>query len=692
MIVKGNIPMAVLSQQLADAIAGRKVRAAVFTTFTFDPGFFELHILPVLFDQSFHQVDKVRRVQLEEALTTIDRLAVYYDRSGLSQDAEPAGLDYRRIDVRYATGIFHPKVALILVDEPVELDEGEEEAGTTSAQWRPQSLLVTVMSANLTRSGYWENIECAHIDEIQHQDLDDSRSSYRHDLLWLINRIRDCAGPDEDQSALDMIHTFLRYETPRDKPKYASFQGRYHTRLFSGVGKLTFSQWLADLRLGRRDWNLEVISPYFDHSGAGPLEDLIDIIGPRETRVYLPRDPDGTARVTREAYEAVSELAHWANLPEQIKDRGRGASSEKLLPRNVHAKVYRLWNSRERRDLLIIGSVNLTSAAHSHSRAGNLEAAFLVDVSEDGYPRRWWLERRDTEPETFSEQGTTEEDGLETSPFDLSLRFDWADGRLAYRLGSSAGQGFEICETNGHPIFTVERPRSGQWINCSPEDSDRVRSVLPSTSFLLIRHPKGSWRVLVREENMGYRPSLVLQLTPEEILEYWALLSAEQRATFVEGQFSSDAALEGLSVRKVKERLARRTMFDRFAGIFHAFGCLHRFIDEAIAEGRDAEAETRLAGAKYDSLPVLLEKILKQLEQKDGDPIHHYVTFLCAKQLRDTLARKQRDFIRQCKKRLSTLDSLLQRLPEIREAVPLGAKEKKQFLDWYESAFLKELS
>ena len=34
MNVKGNVPMAVLSQQLADAIAGRRVRAAVFTSFT----------------------------------------------------------------------------------------------------------------------------------------------------------------------------------------------------------------------------------------------------------------------------------------------------------------------------------------------------------------------------------------------------------------------------------------------------------------------------------------------------------------------------------------------------------------------------------------------------------------------------------------------------------------------------------
>ena len=47
------IPLKVLTEQVAEAIAGRRVRSAVFTTFSFDPGFFEINILPVLFDQPF---------------------------------------------------------------------------------------------------------------------------------------------------------------------------------------------------------------------------------------------------------------------------------------------------------------------------------------------------------------------------------------------------------------------------------------------------------------------------------------------------------------------------------------------------------------------------------------------------------------------------------------------------------------
>jgi ABC-type proline/glycine betaine transport system ATPase subunit len=80
--------MAVLSQSLAEAIRGRQVRAGVFTTFTFDPGFFELHVLPLLFDEPFSQVDKVRRIQLEDRLSSVD-LAVYYDRSARKGETRP---------------------------------------------------------------------------------------------------------------------------------------------------------------------------------------------------------------------------------------------------------------------------------------------------------------------------------------------------------------------------------------------------------------------------------------------------------------------------------------------------------------------------------------------------------------------------------------------------------------------------
>ena len=677
------VPLKALTEQVAEAIDGRRVRAAVFTTFSFDPGFFELNVLPVLFDQPFSQPDKVRRLQLEDALRTIDHVAVYFDRRALSQDGEPAQLDYRRIDVSRQTGYFHPKVILILVDDWNTDRESASETETSSGP-RRQSLIVGILSANLTRAGWWENVECAHLEEIRDVDVDGARCAFRPDLLSLIRRIRQAAAASDNQGALEQISDFLLQRTPRDRVGKNRAAGTFHTRLFGGQTRETLSDWLWELNLDRAHCNLEVISPFFDADGAGPLASLIEALNPREVRVYLPTGPDGAALVKPEAYRAIAscENTGWARLPGEVVSRGRTEDSERLAPRRVHAKVYRIWR-KDGPDLLLVGSPNLTRAGHSHGGAGNLEAAFLVDVTRSGYPRRWWLEPLDRDIERFAADAPGEEDGLDTVGLDVSLQFDWATGELSYRLTGREARQFTIAVAEDDPLAVIERPRSDQWTSCPKQASARLRDLLVSTSFLLIGHNGHWWRVLVREENMGHRPSVLMQLTPEEILEYWSLLTPAQRAHFIE--FRVVDHVEGLAIGRTERLQSRNTLFDRFAGVYHAFGCLERAADEAIENGREHDAEVRLFGAKYDSLPSFLEKTVQRV---DGDPILNYVTFLCAQQLRQTLRRRHPTFFRARRRHARQLERLLGRMPELRDAVPLPPDTGSEFLDWYERAFV----
>lgn len=670
-------PTEVLSQALADTLAGRRVLAGVFTTFRFDPSFFELHVLPLLFDQPFSQVDKVRRIQLEDALRELPDLAVYYDRRGLAQDAEPAQLDVRRIDVSRTHGFFHPKLILLLVEDDPDPEE-EDDADP------PRSLLVGIQSANLTRAGWWENVECGHFEEIPSADRSDEVIPFRQDLLALLLQVRRSAPEDEDHTALDRIHRFLRDETSTATHRHARVDGVYRTRLFCGQGRQSLPGWLADLGLGREDWNLEVVSPYFDAAGAAPLEALVEALGAVRTRVLLPRELDGAAGVTERCHDAVAEIAGWAELRDSLVRRSGQRSAQKQPPRRVHAKLYRLWN-HDGLDVLIVGSVNLTSAAFSSAQAGNLEAAFLVDVSGLALPRRWLLSHLEKSPERFTETQPAEEEGIEEAPVDLSLRFDWARRRLAYRLHADVRQPFRILETSGELLHAVEKPQRGEWVELPEAVGERAATLLLSTSFLRVEHPQGSWRVLVREEGMGHRPSLLLQLTPEEILEYWALLTPDQRAAFLEARIVAE--VEGLDTHAPRALLSRNTLFDRFAGIYHAFGCLRRHVDDAIAEGREREAEARLLGAKYDSVPELLRK---SLESEQVDPIVRYVTFLCARQLREDVARAHPDFLGERLPQAARLDALLARLPEVRDAVAGALEEPDAFLAWYEEAFVKD--
>ena len=138
---------AVLSDELKSAVAGRRLVAALFLTFRFEPEFFEQQVLPLFFDVPLSHAEALKRVQMEDLLRDVPNgVAVYYDQNGLAADGKPARLDVRRIAVRHATGIFHPKNVFALV-ESVEPDRDGNHA---------RALIVATMSANLTRAGWWK--------------------------------------------------------------------------------------------------------------------------------------------------------------------------------------------------------------------------------------------------------------------------------------------------------------------------------------------------------------------------------------------------------------------------------------------------------------------------------------------------------------------------------------------------------
>jgi len=673
-----HIPQKVLGQQLAETINGRRVRTAVFTTYTFDPGFFENHILPILFDKPFHQVEKVRRIQMEDAIRSLDDIAVYYDRTALSQDAQPAQLDFRRIDVRRATGAFHPKLIMLLVENH---DDNNQEDSTPL----DPSLIVASLSANLTRAGWWENVETGHIDEVLDKNNSNSRTSFRRDILSLIQRLKRCCSNDENHSALDRIHAFLIHRANRDEINKNRVKNRYSTRLFCGQTDL--STMLEEREIYKYCKNLEIISPYFDKTPAKTLQKVIDAVEPHRVRIYLPRNVDGSAAVSEETFNAINELeiVEWATLPSDFLRPGGRKNIDKMPPRRVHAKVYRFW-MKGVSDITLVGSVNLTSPGHSHSNAGNFESAFLCDIRNEGFANRWWLEQLEKPPKTFDEKQPEETDDSQPVPFDISFRYNWAEEKLEYRAERSAKGPIIVCEPGGVHLFKIKSIKPDTWVDCGDEAARRVCQLLVSTSFLEIKHIKGTWRVLIREEGMNHRPSLLISLTPEEILMYWSLLSPAQQEYFLTEKLAKEATLQGLAAGDSHRYVMSDTVFDRFAGVYHAFEQLIKHVNDAIESGRDKEAESRMFGAKYDSLPLLLEKTISR---EDGDDVMNYITFLCAEQTKKRITKVHPEFMKAHQKEASNLNDLLKKLPMIRRKLSPQIKDSTQFLDWYEKMFLR---
>ena len=668
-------PTSVLSEALSEAIKGRRVKAAVFTTFSFDPGFFELHVLPSLFDYPFHHADKVKKLQLEDQLQKIEDVCVYYDSSALAQDGTPPQLDFRRIGVRLNSGgVFHPKLVFLLVEEEQDDDELEYEA--------EHSLIVGTLSANLTRSGWWENVETGHFEEISEKAYSNEIFTYRDDVFEIVKRLRGF-GDGAEQTAIEQIYNFLRYRTSVETKSwaYARGSGKYYPRIFYGQSGLV--EWLEELKITRwADWNLEIISPFFDDHENGALSKLRDAVEPLKTRVFLPTAADGASLVSERVYQWVEEEKDvaWASLPSELRRRSN-ADNE----RSVHAKIYRLWNKSSGHQVIISGSVNATSAAHSHAGAGNFEASFLVGVDKSDYPLRWWLMPLDWEPTEFPDQNESVEDERQDVFVDVSVRFDWSKEDAAYCVKGAGTEAFTICHNNGQLLYEVTEPVCGEWTLLPKSVASQIQEMLAVTSFAMIKHDKGQWRVLVREESMAQKPSMLSELTPEEILMYWSLLSDAQRAAFIEERVISGGGgdVEGLSSRSFRY-LANNTLFDRFSGIFHAFGRLSSHVLDCLDRGRLKEAEQRMFGSKYDSLPELLRKTIDE----NDDAVMRLVIFLSSQQAVNRVEKADPEFWTNHALEAQQLMALLQKREAFLDAIDIKGDDREQFFGWYEEMFL----
>jgi hypothetical protein len=130
------------------------------------------------------------------------------------------------------------------------------------------------------------------------------------------------------------------------------------------------------------------------------------------------------------------------------------------------------------------------------------------------------------------------------------------------------------------------------------------------------------------------------------------------------------------------------TLFDRFAGVFHAFSCLERDIRAALNAGRNKDVEYRLFGKKYDSLGSLLGRISAPGdESKDVD---QYVIVLCARQLCQELKRDYADAWASHSKEVRQLEERFAALSVIRDRlIASNSADFEQFLSWFDHWFLR---
>lgn len=687
---KRNIDQAVLSEELQRIMKDRRLVTALFTTFSFDPGFFEQEVLRLFFEDEVSHLPALRTVQVEQALHGLrTRVAVYYDPLALDTTSRfgPARLDFARHPVRM-NACFHPKLACLLV-ESIPKDQDAEKPPV-------RELFVVCLSANLTESGWWQNVECAHVEVLRMGE----RCAFKEDLAaflkWLAPRSpaarRGEAGmrfsKRFENEAVGEIVRFLEEEAGDDFQRQRG--GRLKTRfMWKKPGTSLLENFAEEFKDVLRGMNLEVISPFFSQDdSAAPLEEFIRHFKPTRTRVFMPRDDEGRPKISRKLHESVLGLDRtvWGSLPEQMMNvRG--------LRRGVHTKLYRFFRISPMQEFWVLGSVNLTRAAWL--KGGNMECLFVVERDCKARPD-FLLEVIEKRPDAdaVTAVDSLEADVEERALAAFSMRYDWAVKRAdAYWDGESSPTGLWL-SVSGVRLGELPALKAGEWTPLDAGIAESVATHLCSTSLFTVHDDKGrKLDFLVMEDAVQtHKPSQLERLNVADILRYWALLTSDQRNRWLESRLHDlilAASADGEAL-PVDVRLPQKaeSLFDRVAGFFHAFHHLEKSVEDALEKERPSLAVARLFGRKHDSLHRLLDR-LEHPEEMLQDVLDRYVITLCAKQSLKHLKTRYADFWREQHVHSEEITRRVDILAANLRAEILAQGEQTTFLDWFEQSFLK---
>ena len=312
-------------------------------------------------------------------------------------------------------------------------------------------------------------------------------------------------------------------------------------------------------------------------------------------------------------------VRNWHAVEAWVEQRASTLRTEKLKFYVAH-----LAREADRFEFLLTGSDKTCSSPRRRERSRSDPGELRRSRSGFGPRGDSFREFRHTNP------SLSEEPAEQATP-PLTLRHSWdrASPNTSGRGRVPPGR-FELF-TGGSPLGAIAPVAASKWKSFPPELSESLADRLRSTSFVDVSVDGGPRAtLLIREEGMAQKPSILMILSAEEILRYWSLLSVEQRQAFLADKAQDFMVREGILAPRIDPLRSVFSMFDRFAAVFHrghAFSMLREHVVASIEAGREKEPVYRLFGEKYDSLPSLIRTVLGD---REGDVVNRTITLLTA--------------------------------------------------------------
>lgn len=660
---------AVFTELLKEKIAGRKVTDALFTTYSFEIDFFELDVVSALMDHAFSPSELIRRSQLELAMRESDiNVDVYYDQSVFPATISPS-LECGYIPVNLAPLAFHPKLSILRV----ESQDSEKEA----------SILVFSGSNNLTRAGWWDNIECSYCIELSAKDCP---ANHKTALAEILNTLQDYAKHHKvAKTLLDSLESM---------PESAENQD-IHFFFGQGKSKPSFSDFLESHLPQTKAETLELISPYFTNDDTDKLlQDHLLNKHAKQINVLLPIDivdQRKQVQVSEDFYNIVDRNAeiYWCKYDQKLAD---GLVTSHENHRKTHAKVFHFVYPDS--SWIFIGSVNASYRAFFE----NVESGFLIKTSRN----KNMLSTLTSPPDfPFLEKQQVSDLEKQASPQlpALSLVYDWQSCEFTVLVNKSGS--LKLCNVKREAFFVIEDLKKDEIHNITQQPPTALTGALEKSALIYVQfshedQDAEGWAI-VEQRNIYIRPSPLKPLNIQEILQLFSNVGMERRMQIVHEQVAKTIRLKELNdefIASTETSDEIKNFFSEFTEINSAFWQLKRHLQRALDKQRTKEVLYVLEGEQIDSLRGMLKSLQYSDDEASGklSGVSSYLIFLSIRQIIRQFgmhANKER-----MKALSQQIDQQIQYLKDDENSINFvemnaasALDDRNKFFDWFEQEF-----
>lgn len=606
----------ILKEQIRERIAGRKVVAALFYTFSFDPVFFENYIMPLLVPGKDFRDEKIYnkilwRQCLKEGI--IPLITVYCDYFAKDNTTGPSlGYSIHCLKLPAAPGFvtnFHPKHIFLLLEK-----DGQ------------QSLLLLTGSGNLTISGWCESFESFSVQEFQRDNIAPRRTKNNR-LQDILSEISGLQTTKKDLSpAESAIDGFLRYVDFEEEGYFNSIE-------------CSFKEFL-DQQVFSRDTitEMEIVSPFFSED----LE-LLNYLKAKvpSVKCLIPFSRHNEIQLKREIFIQLQDnglvWSEWDEHDEQNQKKNR---NEEL--RNLHAKIYLLQGKSK--TYTIVGSVNFTNTAWkkytSRNNQANIEAAWLYAENRQA----GLLRRKDVDIDhcRFVPRDDKDRSAVEVYSRDmpeLDCVLNWEKKTLTVRVRTWKEGYFFSNILNDQSLEASHKP-----YGLSIEE---IRQLAKNTIVQIKKRSSEGEHIYsyyVQQEKITSRP---LDFTPNmsAILKYWSMLGDKYKQEVINRELAGLVTDESGFIDEAKVK--KIALLNEMATHFNALIRLERHIFGQPKSEFPRSIGYYLLSDNIDTVSFYLRDLQQQSENGAILKSFHWMI----------LQIVQTDFYTQALRRLSTIRS-----------------------------------